>query len=307
MTVTQSLTRHTKLLGLEKFDQILGLRSWGLILYGGLPASLSLLGFVKVENIRLGAASSKWLPILLISLLPLLITFLLVRAREKEWYFTEEYLNLRSSITTLLVLLCATAISGVAGMIRGEYVFSLSRITDQAHMNALAESYLFGIASLVVSSTFFAIIITRNSDLPGLPSVAFVGSIGKIREQLIAIQRDPIWEGNEPANDANAFGDLKARADNLAKDLQTAMLRPGDKLAKRGLAPLRSDVILFAQSVIAVKEGQSESLILIRWKIRFADLDNSQDRTLEHLRNSRQGIIDEYRALQRLKSLRLGG
>jgi hypothetical protein len=172
-------------------------------------------------------------------------------------------------------------------------------------MTAIAESYLFGIASLVVSSTFFAIIITKGCNLPGLPSAAFVGSIEKIKEQLIAIQRDPIWERYSPTDEANLF-DLKAKADSLAQDLKIAILRPGDKLAKRGLTLIRSDVIIFSKSMVTVKEGKSESLTLLRWKTRFADLDSAQDNNLENIRSSRHVVMDEYLALQRLKALRLG-
>ena len=283
---------------LEVLDQIFGLRSWGLILYGALPASLSLVGLleVKVEEVNLRNISMA-IPILLISLLPLLVTFLLVRAREKEWYFTEDYLNFRSCITTLIIVLCATTISGGAGIIKGQHV----------SLGFAAQSFLFGMASLVLSSTLFAAILAKDADLPGLPSSGFVSSIGKARQKLIAIQISSIWERYDFSDGTQIFDDLVVIANNLRKELGVALSEPGNRLAKRSLKPLDLDVGIFAQSVSEIKAGQSEYLTAIRWKVRFADFAKLQDNNLANLKNSREGILDEYSALQRLKSLRLGG
>src|SRR5438552_16300139 len=110
MSMIIALSKVNKIIDprLELLDQLLGLRSWGLILYGALPASLSLLGILDVKV----GSLDKLLPILLVSLLPLSLTFLLIRARQRDWYLTTDYLNLRSSITTFLIVVSATLISG---------------------------------------------------------------------------------------------------------------------------------------------------------------------------------------------------
>lgn len=78
-------------------DLYVGLRSWGLILYGALPASLAMLGFLDV---KIGKVDDLFPFLLPASALPVLLTFLLIRARQKEWYLTTDHLNLRSAITT---------------------------------------------------------------------------------------------------------------------------------------------------------------------------------------------------------------
>jgi hypothetical protein len=297
--------------GLNVLDQILGLRSWGLIMYGALPASLSLLGFleVKMELFKKVKLSNVWMlmAILVVSSLPVLLTFLLVRARQKEWYFTSDYLNLRSLITTLLIMLVSTLISGAAGIIRGDFVFSLDNITDAAHRSAMVESFLIGIASLVLSSTIFATILTKGADLPGLPSTTYVSLINGIRQQLIAIRRSQVWQEYDRAAGAQPFSDLETTAVDLLKEFQKVLSQPGLKLAKSSLQPVRSDLDIFVKSVATIKAGEDTRLIEIRWKIHFADLTSLQDENLDYLKNERENIEKEYEALQRLKSLRLGG
>lgn len=286
---------------------MLGLRSWGLILYGSLPACLSLLG---VLDIKLDLIDRP-LSIAFVSLLPLSVTFLLVRARERTWYFTDDYLEIRSVITTLLIILFATAISGAVGIIRHKYSFSLTHLTDRAHMIALTESFLFGIASLVVSSTLFATILTKDVDLPGLPSSGFVTAVANIRQQLIAIQNSKIWKAYDQSEGIEIFNKVNTDGVQLVTYLQVALAQPGNRLAKRslGLNPLLEDVDVLTHSLTYIKAGQVPNTILFRWQAYFSDFNNLSGQTLENVKNEREteNIKAAYEVLQRIKSLRLGG
>jgi hypothetical protein len=296
-----------KLPAITTLDRVLGLRSWGLILYGSLPACLSLLGLLDIKLDLIDR------PVLIafVSLLPLSVTFLLVRARERTWYFTDDYLEIRSLITTILIILCATAISGAVGIIRHKYIFSLEHLTDRTHMIALTESFLFAIASLVVSSTLFATVLTKDIDLPGLPSSGFVTAVAKIRQQLIAIQNSKVWQEYKESEGTKIFDELDTDREQLIKDLQVAQSQPGNKLAKRslGLKPLETDIMVFAQSITYIKDGVVPKTILFRWQTYFADFNSLDDDTLERIKNERAIEIAKarYDVLQRIKSLRLGG
>ena len=302
MATTQNTSSVFSNITLDKLDQMFGLRAWGLVLYGALPASLSLLGFV---DIKVGQISNV-LPMLVVSLLPLVVTFLLVRARQKEWYFTTDHLNLRTAVTTLLIVITATIIAAASGVIRGDYHFSPLNLGDKQQQIALAKSFLFGMASLVFSSSLFATILTKGADLPGLPASGFVSCIAKIRQQLIAIQNSPIWQKYDFQQGTQIFDDLKVARDNILKELEVALSQPGNKLAKRGLVPLRAELDVFAKSMTDIRDGQVKETVEFRWRIRFADLSaiNSDE---ENLKNERNAINDQYITLRRLKSLRLGG
>jgi hypothetical protein len=302
MTVNQQLKGSVfSKITLDKLDQMFGLRAWGLVLYGALPASLSLLGIVEVKVAELHKIG----PLIIVSLLPVTVTFLLVRARQKEWYFTTDYLNLRSTVTTLLIVISAALIAGAAGIIRDKYAFAQFNLRDPNQVAAYAESFLFGMSSLVISSSIFAAILTKGADLPGLPASGFISSIAKIRQQLIAIQNSPIWRKYDFNDGMEIFDELKQTRNSIIKDLETALSQPGHKLAKRGLQPLRAQLDVFARSITEIKDGAVKDTIEFRWRVRFADLTVISDG--ENLTYEREAIKDEITILRALKSLRLGG
>jgi len=264
---------------------------------------LSLLGFIEIKVGEFETPHTLW--ILLIGCLPLVVTFLLVRAREREWYFTEDYLNLRSAVTTTLIVSCATAIAGIAGIIRQKYVFSFPHLQDRGQ--ALAECFLFGIASLVLSSTLFATVLTNGADLPGLPSSGFVGAIARIRQLLIAIQQSFIWKNYEANN--KEFEDLNTEGAKLVTELRFALSQPGNRLAKKnlGLKPLESDIVIFIKSVTSIKDEEVANTKVFKWQVYFADLSHLPSDQLEYLTNERNRDKIGYEVLQRIRSLNLGG
>ena len=199
------------------FDHYLGVRGWGLIFYGTLPASLFALGFLKLETIKL-QRTEIWLPILCISAAPVGILFVLVYQRLSAWYLFREGVWSRSFIITALILLFSTAISLMAGIVTGKYI-SISwddwiGLDIQLRWQPYLESFLIAIMSLVGSSTLFLTAVKDSGGLPGLPSGGVVGDLQALREALRIIHIDSIWQ--------KADG---VATDRLAEEIKTSLTR----------------------------------------------------------------------------------
>jgi hypothetical protein len=179
-----------------RLDHILGLRAWGLIIYGTLPASLFALGVIKVTVFEI-RQEGFLLPFLLIALFPILVLFLLLRERLIAWYLLRDGLYTRTTIITLVILILSTVISLAAGHVTGRYVVipwgDWIALDPQIRWFPILESLLIAIAALVGSSTLFITAIKEESGLPGLPSKEFVQKISALRTALINIQADSIW------------------------------------------------------------------------------------------------------------------
>jgi len=199
------------------FDHYLGVRGWGLIFYGTLPASLFALGFIKLETIKL-QRTEIWLPILCISAVPVGILFVLVQQRLSAWYLFREGVWSRSFIITALILLFSTAISLMAGIVSGKYV-SISwddwvGLVTQLRWQPYLESFLIAIMSLVGSSTLFLTSVKDSGGLPGLPSADVVKDLQALREALRTICTDSIWQ--------NADG---VTINHLAEEIETSLTK----------------------------------------------------------------------------------
>lgn len=106
---------------------------------------------------------------------------------------TTDLLKTRSAMTTLIIVVRASLISGASGVLHNKYVLTLN-FWNNAGLMAIAESYLFGVSSLVITSTLFMTVLSKGGDLPGLPSVKFVELLGKIRSGLRQVKSSRIWE-----------------------------------------------------------------------------------------------------------------
>jgi hypothetical protein len=281
-------------------DPIVGLRAWGLILYGALPANLALLGTLEVKLRSINELFPFLIPA---SLLPLTVTFLLIRNRQKDWYLTTDYLGVRSVVTTVLIVLCATLISGASGILQGKYKFSLSSIGTHEHIAAIAESFLFGVGSLVITSTLLMTIFTKNTDLPGLPSSKIIELIASIRKKIIQLKTDPIWAWSEQNVGDQVLKNSIAIVDKLKEDLEELFTYPDHHLIKLSMTDIRSLIGELETAIKDVQSGGGVALKKERWEILFADLNTlNNDQKIE--RNRKEHI---YCALQKLKCLQLEG
>lgn len=282
-------------------DKLLGLRAWGLIFYGALPANLALLGMLDVTVAKLENVPKYFLPAAMI--LPVFVTFLLIRNRHREWYLTTDYLFIRSLFATLLILYCSSLISCASGIIQGSYHITMGRVSGGSPLmlinidtQVLTECLLQGVASLVLTSTLFMGIVVKNTGLPGLPSSNVVERMGKIRERLNRLQRNPIWASpGFPTGEADS-GNPYRIAEELREDLHKLADQQGNRLAKLSLKRLSLDVdafMLAAKDII--EDNELPELQEIKWKQYFYGR-----------KDGKQNDDKTYAAGRRIKKLRLG-
>lgn len=282
-------------------DRVLGLRAWGLIMYGALPANLILLSGIlkpeKVEKLEVKTADSFFFLFLAVSLLPLCLMFLLLRNRHQEWYLTTTWLARRSAITTLLIVICASLIAGAGGVIQGRYVLKPPALWDRACLNGVIESYLFGIGSLVLSSTLFMSIMGKSSDLPGLPSTGFTNALAKIRGGVRQIQGANIWHEFSAGSAA-----LVAQADAVGKEIGDLVVLPGHDLAKRSLRNVAAGAKALGAAVREIQNGGNEYQQREVWARYFAE-ESQLTPSQKAMRDDKRSA---YAAMQQLRRLEVG-
>ena len=291
-----------KLNVLVMLDKIFGFRAWGLILYGALPSCLALLGVSKgkVEFTDIGNS----LPIFSIaSILPIAITFLLIRARHRNWYLTADFLNVRSAISTFVILILATLICCVSVIIHsgnnGESNIELLEYFKPEELGKIApQAYLLAVVSLVISSTLFITVLTRNINLPGLPSDEFVKLLGKIRINMRKIMGSKVWKEYFSLDDNK----LTKLAKEIKDDMDQAAVCTGNYLAKKSLEPIKEDIINLINIFGEIRSSGTNEAQKIKWECYFEKPENlsSADKSF------RLSQKNQIASLERLKKLRLG-
>ena len=279
-------------------DLIFGIRAWGLILYGTLPANLALLGTLEV---KLGKVDDLKYFLIPVSFLPVLVTFLLIRNRYKEWYLTTDLLKTRSAITTLIIVLCASLISGASGVLHNKYVLTLD-FWNNAGLTGIAEAYLFGVSSLVITSTLFMTVLSKSTDLPGLPTSKFVELLGKIRSGLRQVQVSPLWDWSEYQGNNEITAALLTKLATVRTSYEELNSYTDNNLAKKSLKVINQNVLVFERVLNDVDDKMSKALKEQWWKVAFAPHALlSGDEMVE-----RERLNHDYEAVQALRSLRLG-
>lgn len=288
-------------------DYVLGLRAWGLILYGALPANLALLGVLEVKLVKV--TDLKLLALLLpLSVVPLFLVFLLIRGRHREWYLTTDFLNLRSALHVLVILLLATLVFGLSAVVFKGYKLAplallacdLRQLEACWPLKGVVESFLFAVGSLVLSSTLFMTLITKGGDLPGLPTSEFTTQLGVIREKLRRIQAAPAWK----VEGGDCLRDVADEAGKLLADLHAVS---GNRLAKESLRPVEEDLQHFIAAAEYI-DGPAErrhgpAVRRQNWVRYFAPARSLTKRQSE----DREFYRDAYAAVWRLRGLKLGG
>jgi hypothetical protein len=284
---------------MHRLDLIFGLRAWGLLLYGVLPANLALIGTLEV---KLGKVDNLLPYIIPVSLLPICITYMLILTRHRNWYLTTELLRRRTLLTTLLILLLASLISGAAGILQGRYVLKLTNLWDQRHLLAMAESFLFGISTLVLTSTLFMTLLTKGGELPGIPSPAFAEQLTLLRAGLRQVKASEIWEWERYQGKDEVTSALKNRWLELENVFINLNSNSGDSLAKISLRPVHENLQLFFDAVDYVASGGSEELKYSDWGVFF----EIKERLTENQMEERARLNKQFSAVQQLSLLPLG-
>lgn len=243
-------------------DLLFGLRGWGLILYGVLPANLALLGVLEVKLISVDKLTRFLVPVVF---LPLLTTFLLIRQRHKEWYLTTKLLKTRSFIVTAVIFLLASLITGISGIMQGKYEVSWSYFGTREHLTTIAESFVIAVGSLVLTSTLFLTILTKESSFPGLPSVDFVKLLSTIRADLKLLQQSPVWLGFSGLD-----GDTATCAQRIEKNLTELLSYSNPEFVNLSLQPVRAGIHSFVKGIGRIGGAANDASKTIGWNQYFA-------------------------------------
>lgn len=280
-----------------KADKIIGLRAIGIIVYGALPSYLALVGLLDIKIKEINNYSSP-LSTVLISIIPLALTFTLIRSQYKEWYLTADHLNKRSTFTTLMILLLATVIGGISGIIHDRYVFGMPTAWNWNGCKPIIESFIVGIFSLVISSTFIITSLNKEINLPGLPSTEYTSVMKKLRTDFRKLMEADAW---------NNFASLNSEFIDLLECVDKEMIKilnlESDFLAKKEIKPVHNDIQNLREAIELINRKGSSETKENTWKLYFQNemgLDNKGK-----LDRSKPANKILFNSLERLKKVRL--
>lgn len=239
----------------QLLDHLVGLRAWGLILYGVLPASLAALGFLEVADFD--ARPRDILPaLLLMAAVPVAVLWLLVNQRLRSWYLTRWGSRIRATFLTVTIIALSTAVSGAAGLIDGDYVWIGLAVLDPANdrdfVTPILRSLLVAAVTLIATATFFLTAVEDESNLPSLPSKDFVANIKRMRSRLQGLHQQAFWRSpSERPNSAavQALEEFCSAAEEVARD---STLIPAARRYHRQLAEDAKQLKVLCEQLIAV-------------------------------------------------------
>lgn len=294
--MSKSANESNNIIFLDKF---FGIRAFGLIFYGVLPSILFLIGVleVKIYNIIESAQFFIIIPIILITI----FIFSLIRNRLKGFYLTTDFLNIRSFMITVITLLISTVIFGLSGVLQGKYVFvtpnNLNEGMDLLKSGPNFEPFLLAIASLLIASTLFFTVVTKEVNLPALPPVKFVKLIIEVQDNMKLLKSDPIWKEYVSMEDdkliglANKIEDLLRQAINIKISFNF----------QKSLEQVHDDIINFIYVLEDVKRNANEELKKNTWEIYFANIISlSPDQKTRRERKN-----ENCNSINRIKGLKL--
>ena len=276
---------------IAKLDYTIGLRALGLVLYGALPANLAVLGILKVELTPLKAFSSLYL--LAAILLPSCVVCMLVRSRLRLWYCTSKWLLLRSSILTMLILITASMVCGLAGIIKGNYVLNVTAVFKPSEWHAMTESMLMAVAALVLTSTLFAGILVKGDSLPGLPSAEFAQIVSAFIRFSKRLNESGIWRH---CPDDDSLKRLKQDAAFVMEKIKDAS-SIGGYLNSVSVSRLRDDMTGMETALEELVKRDNTEIREQHWGLLFGTSENLLHDDLIHREQKRDMI-------QRLKNIK---
>ncbi|PRQ03372.1 hypothetical protein ENSA5_16800 [Enhygromyxa salina] len=176
-------------------DYTLGLRAWGLVLYGSMPASLAALGVGKLNPMNVPSPEPiVWVAAVMVASIPVLVTMLLIQQRLNSWYLACDHMILRSFNVTFVVFMAAGLLTGAA------QVFT-DGPPDDEFVRAIVNALLVGALTLSVSSALFLAAIKSDSGLPLLPAQSFTRDLDEARDAFYTIGRSGYWRRDPAALD----------------------------------------------------------------------------------------------------------
>lgn len=280
-------------------DRLFGFRAWGIYLYGILPANLALIGVLEVKNVKVG--ESTWPVLICVSIIPLLIVFLFIRNKHREWYLYTRLSNVRSILTTIIVLAAACCICGCAGIIKDKYEWGFpenENLRNWEAWSAMVESFLMGLASLVLTSTFFMAMLVKDMNIPGVPPKEVTEMIRNLRMGLMEMMNVRIWE----KGDLKKHGEVLDIIERVKVSCRAIMNTQGNYFVKKAVEVLENDVDQYKRLVQKFKDGGNDAWREWLWRVCFGQEANLSGE--EKVRRAKEE--QKLASLNRIRSLRLG-
>ena len=281
-------------------DKIFGIRAFGLIFYGVLPSILFLIGVleVKIYNINEYAQFFIIMPIILITI----FIFSLIKNRLKGFYLTTDFLNIRSFMITVITLLISTVIFGLSGALQGKYVIVIPHNWNEC-MNILKsepnfEPFLLAVASLLIASTLFFTVVTKEVNLPALPPVKFVKLITEVQDNMKLMKNHHIWKGYVSLED-DKLVDLTKKIEDLLS--QAINIKISFNLQK-SLKQVHEDTINLIKVLKDIRSRSNDLSKEYTWRIYFGN----QESLSSDQKKRRESMSEIINSIERLKELKFG-
>ncbi|MBE0680592.1 MAG: hypothetical protein IH589_01650 [Anaerolineales bacterium] len=208
-----------------RLDHIFANSAKGIVAYGIMPSALVFLGVLKIEKLQLPGAYG-WLEIaslIFIVSIPFCILCYILGRRLERYYLFKDYLWARSFIVTFEILIGVTAVGLASGFLTGNLIIT-NKLTTW--ISPLLHSLIGGIATLSLSSTLFATLLTENTNLPGLPSKEYADLLAEIKFLIASLQegksalvwkKKPLLDKTKTVYVQEILIKLKAKFDILQK------------------------------------------------------------------------------------------
>jgi len=284
----------------NSLDKIFGIRAFGLIFYGVLPSILFLIGVLEVKIYQINESAQFFIiiPIILITI----FIFSLIRNRLKGFYLTTDFLNCRSFMITVITLLISTVIFEISGVLQGKYVFiipnNLNESVDLLKYGPNFEPFLLAIASLLIASTLFFTVVTKEVNLPALPSVKFVKLIIEVQDNMKLLKSNSIWI----KFDSMEYDKLIDLANKIEDSLSQAInIKIGFNFQK-SLEQVHKDTINLIKALNDIRSRSNERSKKYCWEIYFGN----QELLSPDQEKRRENIDEIINSIERLKVLKLG-
>lgn len=264
-----------------RFDYLLGLRAWGLVLYGALPSSLVALGVLKGPKLN-AEFGEVFGPYILLAVVPLVVLYLLVRQRLGAWYLLDSKLWIRTTVVAFVILALCSAISWAGVSVEA----GKGGLEGSAWWIQLFEAVLLGLVVLVASSTLLMGLIKESGGLPGLPPADFVSDVSKLRDSLSSIGTSEVWRGAVPSHELQ--GSLRNAQDIAGRVARQALAK----------SPRREFFAMLADDLASTERAHSQVQRLeTKWPDYFSEdsktpLDGSEQSLRAGVQRLRQVVID---------------
>jgi hypothetical protein len=234
-------------------DHLLGLRAFGLVVYGALPASLGALGAFKPPDQttlggKIGLAALPY--IFIVALIPVVLTYFLVRQRLANWYLLRDYLSIRATAITVAIIAISCFVCAANGLLVGTFKrVPINRwwalpFHDKAW--PIGVCLLLSFAYLVGSSTLFLTVVKEDGNLPLLPNKTEVDNVASLRGKLRDIAHSEIqvtkFEQAQLRQLGTTLTELIAAASNVIIDLQKGFVGIGRERFYADLSAQLSDL-----------------------------------------------------------------